>query len=448
MRKLFGTDGIRGVANSHPVTTEMALRIGRAIAHIFRAGDRRHTILIGRDTRLSGTMIESALAAGICSAGMDVLSGGVLPTPAIAHLTSLKGCDAGIVISASHNPFEDNGIKIFSLSGFKLPDRMEEEIEALICSAASEGQLAQPTDIGQISTLDDAEDIYVRHILESVPPQCSFAGLKVVLDCANGAAYRVAPRILTRLGAQVACLADSPDGTNINLDCGAMHPEKVGAAVVEQRADIGIALDGDADRVILSDEEGRKVDGDSIMAICAAELKREGRLKKNTVVATVMSNVGFLAKMKELGIDVITTQVGDRYILEEMRTNGYSLGGEQSGHLIFLDNSTTGDGILAALKVMAIMKKTGKKLSKLNTMKTYPQCIVNVAVRERVDLEKIPEISSAIRDAENTLGDRGRILVRYSGTQLLCRIMVEGPSREEISAIASVIAGLIEARLN
>jgi phosphoglucosamine mutase len=448
MRKLFGTDGIRGVANSYPITAEMALRIGRAVACIFKEGSRKHKILIGRDTRVSGPMIESALSAGICSTGVDAILAGVLPTPAISRLTLSYGCDAGIMISASHNPYQDNGIKVFSSSGLKLPDKTEEDIEKLICPDAPESCLANPEEIGEISNCSNAEDLYRESVLKSISPNCSFQGLKLVLDCANGAAFRIAPSIFRQLGAEVICLADMPDGKNINLNCGAMHPEIIAAKVLENGADLGIALDGDADRVIMADEQGRRIDGDNTMAICASQMKAEGRLKNNTVVATVMSNIGFLTAMKDMGINVVRTQVGDRYILEQMLNNGYNFGGEQSGHLIFLDYSTTGDGILSALQVMSIMKKTGKKLSALNTMTTYPQCIINVNVRERVDLETIPEINSAILEEEERLGEKGRILVRYSGTQLMCRVMVEGPSDDEIKRIANRLAGLIQGRLN
>ncbi len=448
MRKLFGTDGIRGVANSYPITAEMVLRVGRAVACIFREGKRKHRILIGRDTRLSGPMIENALAAGICSTGVDVVLAGILPTPAVSRLTLKYGCDSGIMISASHNPFQDNGIKVFSSSGLKLPDKTEEEIEKLICSEAAESFSAAPEEIGEVSNCPEAEDLYTREVLESVAPDCSLGGLKLVLDCANGAAYRIAPLVFRKLGAEVICLADNPDGKNINFNCGAMHPELISTKVLEHGADLGIALDGDADRVIMADEQGRRLDGDNIMAICAVQMKAEGLLKKNTVVATVMSNIGFLSAMKEKGIEVVRTQVGDRYILEEMLNKGFNFGGEQSGHLIFLDHSKTGDGILSALQVMSIMKKRGMRLSELNTMTTFPQCIINVNVRERVDLETIPEINSAILDEEKKLGEKGRILVRYSGTQLMCRIMVEGPSDGEIARIASRLAGLIRTRLN
>jgi phosphoglucosamine mutase len=448
MRKLFGTDGIRGVANTYPITAEMALRIGRAVACIFKEGSRKHKILIGRDTRLSGPMIESALTAGICSTGVDVILAGILPTPAISRLTLNYGCDSGIMISASHNPYQDNGIKIFSSSGLKLPDKTEEEVEELICCEAPERCPVSPDQIGEVSNSSDSEDLYMQSVMKSIAPISSLKGLKIVLDCANGAAFRVAPLIFRKLEANVICLAASPDGKNINHNCGAMHTEMMAAQVLEHRADLGIALDGDADRVIMADEEGKRIDGDNIMAICAAQLKAEGLLKKNTVVATVMSNIGFLTVMKEMGINVVRTQVGDRYILEEMLSNGFNFGGEQSGHLIFLEHSTTGDGILSALQVMSIMKKKNKRLSELNIMTTFPQCIINVNVRERVDLETIPEINSAILEEESHLGEKGRILVRYSGTQLMCRIMVEGPSDDEIKRIANRLAGLIQRRLN
>jgi len=445
MRRLFGTDGIRGVANTFPMTAEMAMKVGRATARLFRNSKRKHRILVGRDTRLSGAMIESALISGICSMGVDAIAAGPIPTPAVSFLTADMRADAGIMISASHNPFEDNGIKIFSAEGFKLPDEMEERIEALISSRELERNLPTGADMGRLISIDNAEARYIDHLKSTFPKKGSLEDIKIVVDCANGAGYRVAPRIFEELGAEVISTADRPDGRNINLHCGAMHPEKICSAVRKHRADIGIALDGDADRVIFSDEKGSKMDGDHIMAICALDMKTRNRLKGDTVVATVMSNMGLDIAMREAGIRILKTEVGDRYILREMLQGGFNLGGEQSGHLIFLDHSTTGDGILSALQVLSIMKETGRRLSELRAvMKTLPQVIVNVKVGKKRDLNKIPSVQREIQDAERKLGNGGRILVRYSGTQPLCRIMIEGPSKKEISDMANRIASIIE----
>jgi phosphoglucosamine mutase len=449
MRKLFGTDGIRGVANTFPMTAEMAIKIGRATAYLFKNKKRKHRILVGRDTRLSGSMIESALVSGICSMGVDAIAAGPLPTPAVSFLTSDMRADAGIMISASHNPFQDNGIKIFSADGFKLPDEMEERIEVLICSKDLAKDLPTGGDMGKVLTIDNAEGRYMDHLKNTFPRKGTLEGMKIVVDCANGAAYKVAPRILEELGAEVISIADRPDGRNINLNCGAMHPEAISEAVRKHRADIGIALDGDADRAIFSDEKGSKMDGDHVMAICALDMKAKKLLRENTVVATVMSNMGFDIAMKEAGIRVLKTEVGDRYILKEMLRGGFNLGGEQSGHLIFLDHSTTGDGILSALQILSIMKEKGVRLSGLRAvMKTLPQIIVNVSVKKKMDLGKIPAVQKAIDEAEQKLKGRGRILVRYSGTQQICRIMIEGPSKKDVSDMANHIASLIAESLN
>ena len=448
MRKLFGTDGIRGIANSFPMTTEMALQIGRATAYVFKNKSKRHKILVGRDTRVSGPMIESALISGICSMGVDVISIGALPTPAIAFLTANMRADAGIMISASHNPFHDNGIKIFSGDGLKLPDEMEEKIESLIGSDELDQNLPTGEAIGDVNFINHADGRYIVYLKSSFPKNLNLSGLKVVIDCANGAGYKVAPLTLEELGAQVIPVFTKPNGKNINLNCGAMHPEIISEEVRKHNADIGIALDGDADRVIFSDEKGNKIDGDHIMALCALELKREKRLKKNTVVATVMSNMGFEIAMRSADIQVVRTQVGDRYILEEIIKKGYNFGGEQSGHLIFFDHATTGDGILSALQVLAVMRQRGKSLSELSRiMKTLPQLIVNVPVRSRKDLDKIPAVKKCIETAESKLDGKGRILVRYSGTQSICRVMVEGPSRKEITRIANNLADVIRGAL-
>ncbi len=383
MRKLFGTDGIRGIANVYPITAEMALQLGRATASVFRTGKEKHKILIGRDTRISGPMIECSLASGICSSGVDVLTAGILPTPAVARLISHLGCDAGIVISASHNPFQDNGIKIFSGNGMKLSDQAEESIEALLCSDLK-SDLPVGGELGTVIQLQDSEKIYMDLLRLTLPEKLSLRGLKIVIDCANGAGYWVGPELLRSLGAEVIAIADCPDGTNINCGCGAMHPEVVAKAVLEHGAQLGIALDGDADRVILADESGKTINGDNIMAICAVQMKEDGRLKENTVVATVMSNIGFIAAMRNADINVVQTQVGDRYIVEEMLEKGFNIGGEQSGHLIFFDFATTGDGILSALQVLSVMIRSGRRLSDLGSvMKTFPQCILNVEVKRK-----------------------------------------------------------------
>jgi phosphoglucosamine mutase len=449
MRKLFGTDGIRGVANVHPMTTEIAMQLGRAVAHIFKNKEGRHRILIGKDTRVSGYMLETALASGICSMGVDVLLVGPMPTPGIAFLTTDMRADAGIVISASHNPFQDNGMKIFCRDGFKLPDEKEVEIERLIFSKEIDSLRPTATEVGKAFRIDDAAGRYIVFLKKTFHRDFTLDGYKIVLDCAHGAAYKIAPHVFAELGAEVYPLGIEPDGVNINLDCGALHPEKLSQKVKEEGADIGIALDGDADRVIFVDERGTEVDGDHIMAICAVELLRENRLKKNTVVATVMSNIGLELALKKEGINLVRSKVGDRYILEEMQHHGYNFGGEQSGHIIFFDLNTTGDGILSALQVLAAMKKNSKTLSELSAvMQKFPQVIENVEVTHKKDIETVPEIRKAIAGAEEMLLGKGRILVRYSGTQPLCRVMVEGQDENEIQGIAHNIAQVIGNKLN
>jgi phosphoglucosamine mutase len=448
MRKLFGTDGIRGVANVHPMTSEIAMQLGRAVAHIFKDKDRRHRILIGKDTRVSGYMLETALASGICSMGVDVLLVGPMPTPGIAFLTTDMRADAGIVISASHNPFQDNGIKIFCRNGLKLPDEKELEIEQLMSSKEIDSLRPTATEVGKAFRIDDAAGRYIVFLKNTFPSDFTLDGFKIVLDCAHGAAYKIAPLVFEELGAKVYPIGIEPDGININQNCGALHPEAISQTVKEQGADIGIALDGDADRVIFVDESGVEVDGDHIMAICAVDMYRENRLKKNTVVATVMSNIGLDIALKKEGIKMLRAAVGDRYILEEMLQHGYNFGGEQSGHIIFFDLNTTGDGILSALQVLAAMKKSNKKLSELSTvMQRFPQVIDNVEVKDKKDLDSVPEIKKAIDDAEKTLSGKGRVLVRYSGTQSLCRVMVEGQDEKEIKGIAQNLVQLIGNKL-
>jgi phosphoglucosamine mutase len=445
MKKLFGTDGVRGVANVFPMTSEMAMQIGRAAAYLFKNGNRRHRIVIGKDTRLSGYMIENALVAGICSMGVDVLQVGPLPTPGIAYITSSMRADAGVVISASHNPFQDNGIKFFFSDGFKLPDEMELKIEKLIFSEKIDSLRPVATEVGKAYRIDDAVGRYVVFLKSAFPKDLDLVGMKIVLDCANGAAYKVAPAVLEELGAEVISIGVKPNGTNINDGCGSLHPEVMSEAVKTHRADLGIALDGDADRVIVVDEFGNIVDGDQIMAICATEMIRQKKLRKNTLVATVMSNMGLDIAMRKAGGKVIKTDVGDRYVVEEMRRGGYNLGGEQSGHMIFLDYSTTGDGTLSALQLLSIIRRSGKRLSELaEVMIPLPQVLVNVRVSEKRDLMEIPAAAALIRATEAKLGLDGRILIRYSGTEPLLRIMIEGQDKYQITGWAKDIADAVE----
>ncbi|HEY6839043.1 MAG TPA: phosphoglucosamine mutase [Geobacteraceae bacterium] len=448
MKKLFGTDGVRGVANVYPMTTEMAMQIGRAAAYIFKNGHKRHRIVIGKDTRLSGYMIENALVAGICSMGVDVVLVGPLPTPGIANITTSMRADAGVVISASHNPFQDNGIKFFSNDGFKLPDDVELRIEDLIFSKKIDSLRPIASEVGKAFRIDSAGGRYIVFLKSTFPKDLDLAGMKIVLDCANGAAYKVAPAVLEELGAEVVTLGISPNGTNINAGCGSLYPQGISEAVKEHRADLGIALDGDADRVIFVDEFGNEVDGDQIMAICATEMLKQKKLRKNTLVATVMSNMGLDIALKRAGGKVIKTDVGDRYVVEEMRRGGYNLGGEQSGHMIFLDHNTTGDGMLAALQVLAIMRRRGKPLSELaEVMIPLPQVLVNVRVSEKKDIRTIPQVAKVITGIEEQLKDEGRILVRYSGTEPLLRIMIEGQDKYKISGWAKDIADVVEKTL-
>jgi phosphoglucosamine mutase len=448
MKKLFGTDGVRGVANQDPMTSEMAMRIGRAAAHVFRDSSRRHRIVIGKDTRLSGYMIESALTSGLCSMGIDVLLIGPVPTPGIAFLTRSLRADAGVVISASHNPYEDNGIKFFGRDGFKLPDELEKKMEDLIFSGAVDAIRPTASEIGKATRIDDAIGRYNEFVKSSIPRGLDLAGLRIVVDSANGAAYRIGPRILTELGADVISLYDQPNGMNINQGCGSLHPEVISRAVVANRAHIGIAFDGDADRLILCDENGRITDGDHVMAICALQMMKHGKLRHNTLVATVMSNLGLELAMREAGGKLVRAAVGDRYVMEKMIEGGYNLGGEQSGHIIFLDHNTTGDGLISALQILAIMKQTDNRLSQLAAcMRTYPQTLVNVKVRERRDLESIPEIAGRMSEVSKKLEGTGRLLVRYSGTEPKVRVMIEGEDEQVIKQLAEDLAGLIREKL-
>jgi len=449
MGKLFGTDGIRGVANEHPMTAEMAMNIGRATAHLFKKRGHVPKIIIGKDTRISGYMLENALVSGICSMGVHAILVGVLPTPGIAFLTGSMRADAGIVISASHNPFQDNGIKIFGSEGFKLPDETEKAIEEIVFANNLHTLHPSPSELGKAYRMEDARGRYIVFLKHAFPKECSLEGTRIVLDCSNGAAYRVAPETFIELGAEVTTLFDEPNGKNINLQCGSQHPETLAKAVRKAKADIGFAFDGDGDRVIAVDETGAVMTGDLILAICAASMKKEGALTNNLVVRTVMSNIGLGLAFESLGIDSVMTGVGDRCVIEEMQARGASLGGEDSGHLIFLRHHTTGDGIITALQVAATMKKEGKPLSKLaKIMKVFPQRLINVNVKSRPEIETAPEIMAAIREVERRLGDQGRVLVRYSGTQNMCRVMVEGPTPEETERGCREIAEVVDKTLN
>ncbi|WP_232287450.1 phosphoglucosamine mutase [Anaeromyxobacter dehalogenans] len=448
-RRLFGTDGVRGVANVHPMTAEMALQLGRALAYIVRSGPHRHRIVIGKDTRLSGYMLEQAIASGICSMGVDVMLCGPLPTPGIAFVTHSMRADAGVVISASHNPYQDNGIKFFSRDGFKLPDELELQIERLVLDAgeddagAEEFRALRPTAtrIGKAKRIDDAIGRYAQFLKTIFPKELTLDGLTVVVDCAHGAAYHVAPAVFEELGAKVIPLNVKPDGKNINDACGAVHPESMARAVKRHGANLGLALDGDADRVILADEHGNVVDGDAIMALVGRDLLARKALAKRTVVATVMSNLGLERALAPLGGKVVRTAVGDRYVVEEMRRSGYSFGGEQSGHLVFLDHVTTGDGVAAGLNVLAVMVREGKPLSELaRCFEPFPQALVNVEVREKRPVAELPGVAKAIAAAEKALGAEGRVLVRPSGTENKVRVLVEGPDAKRARALADGIA--------
>ncbi|MDD5622777.1 MAG: phosphoglucosamine mutase [Actinomycetota bacterium] len=449
MSKLFGTDGIRGIANQYPITPDMITQIGQATAYILKKRKHRLRIVIGKDTRLSGYMIESALVSGICSMGTDVILVGPVPTPGIAFLTMNLDADAGIVISASHNPYQDNGIKIFSNGGYKLNDEAELKIEELILSQKLPTLLTNAENIGHVYREEDASGRYIVFLKHSFPANLNLEGMKIVLDCANGATYKVAPTLLKEMRAEIIALNINPNGQNINLNCGSLYPETLAKKVVESGADIGLAFDGDGDRLIAIDEKGGIVNGDKIIAICAKKLKEEGRLKNDTVVTTVMSNLGLSIAFREMSIKNVTTKVGDRYVLEEMIKNDSIIGGEDSGHVIFKEYHTTGDGILTALQLLSVMRKDKITLSELTkVMKTFPQVLINVKVKRKAPLEEIPELKSIIAEVEKELADKGRVLVRYSGTQSICRVMLEGPNKSDTERLADKIARVVEDKLN
>jgi phosphoglucosamine mutase len=471
-RHLFGTDGVRGVANKEPMTSEMALKLGRAIAKVLHdpvaqlgreparsrrpslakiSGQQekhRYKILIGKDTRLSGYMLETALASGICSMGADVQLVGPLPTPGVAFLTRSMRADAGVVISASHNPFQDNGIKFFSWDGFKLPDEVEARMEEMIFSGESEQDRPTAAKIGKAVRISDAMGRYIVFLKNSFPRHLTLEGLRIVVDCGHGAAYRVVPEMLTELGAEVIPLGVQPDGENINRRCGALYPETARDVLLHEHAHVAVSLDGDADRAIFTDESGDILDGDHILAMCAKDMQEKGVLKGQTVVATVMSNLGLELALKSMGVQVARTEVGDRYVVERMLSDGYNLGGEQSGHILFLDHNTTGDGALTCLQVLALMVEQGKPLSELKQVMTrLPQVLLNVKVKERRDFDSMPAVLRTIAAVENDLNGRGRTLVRYSGTEMLARVMLEGDDEGKIRQMARQIAEEIRAEV-
>lgn len=448
--KLFGTDGIRGRANFFPMTVEVALALGRAVGKIFRATPGKHRVVVGKDTRLSCYMYENALIAGLCSMGIDTFMLGPLPTPAVAFITRAYRADAGIVISASHNPFHDNGIKFFSSEGFKLPESWERQLESLVAQGPSafEEDLPGDDEIGRNARINDADGRYIEFAKATFPRKLSLKNLTIALDCANGASHRVAPLVFRELDAQVYTYGNTPDGLNINDGCGALHPEHVQKAVIDHRADVGIALDGDGDRVIMVDENAQIVDGDAIVAMCARDMMLRESLQSSKVVMTVISNLGYVHALREMGIDVILSKVGDRFVLEEMVASHAVLGGEPSGHIIFLTHNTTGDGLVSALQVLRIMIETGCRLSELaGAYKKYPQSCINVPVSSKPPLDTIEGLSQEIASVEQALGSHGRVVVRYSGTEPTLRILVEGPRRVLVHQYAEKIAAIVRATI-
>jgi phosphoglucosamine mutase len=448
-RKLFGTDGVRGVANIHPMTAEVALQLGRALAYVIKTGPRRDKVVIGKDTRLSGYLLEYAITAGICSMGVDVLLLGPIPTPGIAYITSSMRADAGVVVSASHNPYQDNGIKFFSGDGFKLPDELEARIEVLMTDPDVSDVRPTATEIGQAFRIDDARGRYISFLKSTFPKEMRLDGMRIVLDCAHGATYRVAPAVFDELGAELITIGVRPNGKNINYKCGSTYPENVATLVKRHGADMGIAFDGDGDRCIMVDNRGNIVHGDHILAICAQDMHKRQRLFHKTVVGTVMSNLGLELALRSAGLKLLRTPVGDRYVVEAMLKGGYNLGGEQSGHVIFLNHTTTGDGILTALRVLAVMIRQEKPLAELaGLVQTYPQVLVNVRVKERKDLKTVPIACRALQEAERRLDGKGRLLVRYSGTEPLLRLMAEGEDQGEIQQIIDELASTLESCLS
>jgi len=446
--KLFGTDGIRGVANIEPMTTETALRVGRAAGYIFQRDNRRHRILIGKDTRLSGYMLEGALVAGLCSMGVDVLVVGPLPTPGVAYILRSLRADAGIMISGSHNPYEDNGIKFFSPEGFKLADDVEREMERLLSTGEIDSIRPTAEHVGKAFRIDDAVGRYIEFAKATFPRGMTLDGLKIVVDCANGALYKVAPQVLEELGADVIPMAVEPNGKNINADCGSQHPSRMMQETCAVEADLGLAFDGDGDRVVMSDARGNLVDGDGLMAICGTDLAPAGKLARNTVVATVMSNMGLEVALERVSCSVERAPVGDRYVAERMVHQELNLGGEKSGHIVFLDHNTTGDGTVAALQVLAIMMRTGKALEELaGCFDPFPQHMVNVRISKRKNPESLPGLKKKVAQVEKLLGPRGRVVVRLSGTEPVLRIMAEGADEDKVREVVNELAEFVSAEL-
>src|SRR5499427_2580754 len=447
-RALFGTDGIRGVANRDPMTAEMALRLGQAVAQHFRRAKRGGRIVIGKDTRLSGYMLESALQAGIVSAGADVLLVGPLPTPGIAFITWSMRADAGVVISASHNPYQDNGIKFFSCDGFKLPDEVEARMEEMIFNGETEQNRPTASKIGKAFRISDAVGRYIVFLKNCFPRHLTLEGLRIVTDCGHGAAYRVVPEVLSELGAEVIPLGVQPDGENINRQCGALYPETARDVLLQEHADFAVSFDGDADRAMFVDETGEILDGDQILAMCAKDMREKGTLKQKTVVATVMSNLGLELALRDLGIKLLRTEVGDRYVVEQMLAGGHNLGGEQSGHIVFLDHNTTGDGAITCLQILALLMEKGKRLSELRKVMTrFPQVLINVRVKEKKNFSGMPRVQQTMATVQKELKERGRMLVRYSGTELLARVMLEGENEDKVKQMAGEIADAIRAEV-
>jgi len=444
MGKLFGTDGIRGEANRHPMTAEITFKVGQTVAHLFKRNGHRARVVIGKDTRISGYMLESSLEAGITSMGGDAYLVGVLPTPGIAFITPDMRADAGIVISASHNPYQDNGLKIFDAEGFKLTDIQEDAIEDLIFSSKLQDLLPTGKAIGKAIRINDIHGRYIVFLKNSFPRDLSMEGMKIVMDTSNGATYRVAPDAFTELGADVTVIHNTPNGVNINDGCGSQHTQDLKKAVIDNGAAVGLAFDGDGDRLIAVDEKGNEISGDQLLIICACILKKEGRLKNNLLVSTVMSNLGLRVACKKYGFQHHASNVGDRYVLADMLRLGAVIGGEDAGHMIFLEHHKTGDGIIAAMQLVAAMLKEGRPLSELaKLMDIFPQKLINIDVKSKPDITGVPAIMDAIAQVERELGDEGRVLVRYSGTQNMCRVMVEGPSLEITEKYCRQIADVV-----
>jgi phosphoglucosamine mutase len=449
MGKLFGTDGIRGKANTYPITPEVALQVGKAVAHVFKAQGRGFSrAVVGKDTRLSGYMLENALASGLVSMGMDVYSVGPMPTPAVAHLTKSFCATCGIMITASHNPSDDNGIKIFDANGFKLPDEMENDIESHVLGGEIDSTHIGTEFLGKAFRIDDARGRYIEFAKASIRNH-SLKGLKIVLDCAHGAGYFISPIIFRELGAEVIKSSTDPDGFNINLNCGATCPQNISKLVLQHKADVGIALDGDGDRVIFCDARGKVINGDRILGLCALDYKERGRLAKNTIVVTSMSNLGLSKAMEKNGINVLVTDVGDRYVVERMRSDGYNIGGEQSGHVIFMDYVTTGDGTITALHVLKLMMDKKKSLAELaDFMEEFPQILSSFNVKEKKPIDKVPNLVNIVAECEKSLGGNGRVILRYSGTENKIRLLIEALNQKDVETWTAKIKYVIEKELS